>query len=73
MKYFLSNDLTIVAISFAASSTFPEACAYDLSEFKTLSSYNDRLKESISDYPKIKDKPVESFKNFFKSNQKLER
>ena len=38
MKYFIGNDLTIADISFAASFTFPEACAYDLSEFKTLSS-----------------------------------
>jgi len=70
MKYFLGNDLTIADISLAASFTFPEACAYDLSEFKALNSYIDRLKTSIPGYADINDKPVENFKNFFKSNQK---
>lgn len=68
-KFMLGDHITIADISLVASFSFPEACEYDISEFKHLTAYIDRLKTSIPKYGEINDGPVNNMRNFIKSKQ----
>lgn len=68
-KFMLGDHLTIGDISVAATFSFPEACDYDISEFKHLTAYLKNLKASIPDYGAINDKPLENMKAFVRSKQ----
>jgi glutathione S-transferase len=68
--YMLGDQLTIADISIAATFTFAYACKYDLSAFKHLVAYLDRLKTDIPNYDEINEKPVDNMTKFIMSQQK---
>lgn len=68
-KFFLGDNLTIADVSMAATLSFPDACGYDISEFKALGAYLKRLKEAIPKYSEINDEAVERMRGFIKSKQ----
>lgn len=68
-KYLLGDDITIADVSIAANLTMNEACDIDMSEFKVVTAYVDRLKQGIPKYHEINDHVIEIMKNFVKTNQ----
>lgn len=66
-KYILSDDLTIADVSLAASLSMPEACGYDMSEFKPLVDYLGRVKSGIPCYDEVNTKAIQHMAEFFKS------
>uniref|UniRef100_A0A6G1SG98 Glutathione S-transferase 1, isoform C n=1 Tax=Aceria tosichella TaxID=561515 RepID=A0A6G1SG98_9ACAR len=67
--YMLGDHFTIADVSLAATFTFAAACEYDLSEFKNLVAYLERMKSAIPNYGAINDKPVETMTKFIRSRQ----
>jgi glutathione S-transferase len=68
-RFMLGDHLTIADVSLAATFTFAVACDYDLSDYKNLVPYLERMKSAIPNYGEINDKPVENMTKFIRSKQ----
>lgn len=66
-KFLLADHLTLADVVLVNSFAFPEACEYDISEFKLLKAYLSRVKASIPNFNQINDGPQTNMKNYIKS------
>lgn len=66
-KFLFGDHLTIADISLCAHFSFTLSFDYDLSKYKRLVDYIDRMKAAIPDYSKINNEAEENMKKFIKS------
>lgn len=52
-QFCTGNELTLADISIICSLTFSEACEYDISDFKSITAYVDRVKKSLPTYDSV--------------------
>lgn len=57
-QFSAGNELTLADISIVSSLTFSEACDYDISEFKSITAYVDRVKKSLPTYDSVNVEPI---------------
>jgi len=63
-KYAAGDELTLADLSIMASLTMPEGFNYDLSEFKNITEYQNRLMKELPYYEEINKEGMEQFKGF---------
>lgn len=63
-KFITGDDLTIADIALSATYGFTKTFSIDVSEFKQLSAYFERLASSIPQFKEINDGPMEKMKNY---------
>lgn len=66
-KFMLADHITLADIVLVVSFALCEACEYDISEFKLLKGYLNRVKAAIPKFKEINDEPQTNMKNFIKS------
>lgn len=66
-KFMLGDNLTVADINLSASLSMPICFGIDLSEFKNLTNYLERMKVAIPKYNEINDEQLEDLKKFIAS------
>lgn len=66
-QFLLGDHLTLADIVLIGSFAFPEANEYDISEFKLLIAYLDRVKKAIPNFKEINEVPQINMKNYMKT------
>ena len=51
--YLATENLTIADVSFIGSISFAEACSFDLSKFRNITSWMNRVKNQLTNYNQI--------------------
>lgn len=68
-KFLFADHITLADVSLVTTFFFPQACDYDMSEFKALNKYLSDVGTAIPNFAEINDKPNENLRNFIKSKQ----
>ena len=68
-KYVAGNELTLADLSVLASMTVLEGFNYDISEFKNVTEWNNRLKNELPYYDEINKEPMETIRQFIAMKQ----
>lgn len=68
-RFLLGDDLTIADLAITSTMTFPSAIGYDVSEFKSLHDYIERVAAAVPNYDAINSKALESLAEIAKINQ----
>nr|AMV75312.1 glutathione S-transferases [Panonychus citri] len=63
-NYLANNNLTIADISFIGSLSYAEACSVDLSSFKKIVSWMDRVKNELTNYNQINSSAMVNLTNY---------
>lgn len=66
-RYWIGNDITIGDVSVAATLSFIDSLDYDISMYKHLVGYFNRLKINIKTYHMVNDLPVQNTRNFIQT------
>ena len=74
--YVAGDNLTLADLSILASLSFGEIFDFDISEYKKVTEWSNRLKTQLPYYDEINKEPIQMFKNYVKakameSNQKM--
>jgi len=71
-KYVAGDQLTIADLSIVASITFVRVVEYDLSEFKNLTAWIEKLSKELPNFAEINDEPINAFKAWYKEKKAQE-
>lgn len=63
-KYIAGSELSLADLSVLASMTYLEGFSYDVSEFKKLIEWSNRLKNGLAYYDEVNKEAVEMFKQY---------
>ncbi|KAG9510863.1 Glutathione S-transferase 1-1, partial [Fragariocoptes setiger] len=69
-QFAAGDTLTLADISIVCSLTLSEGCHYDLSSFKTIVEYQERVKKALPSYDRVNKEPMARFKAFVEHRQK---